>query len=166
MLVPPTVIRRLPRPVERIEGMSLMRSVRRIVLTTAGVLILAVGVALLVLPGPGFLVIVLGLLILSLEYEWARRRLVGARARASSLSAQAAANVLSTVFTAGFGVGAVVVGVLWALAPSLPGSSWWTGGSLVASGLIVLATLTTSHVQARRQGRPLEDRVPRTWPQR
>ena len=43
-------------------------------MTVVGVAVLALGIALLALPGPGVLVIALGFFILSSEYEWARRR--------------------------------------------------------------------------------------------
>ena len=42
--------------------------------------VLAIGVALILLPGPAFLVIPAGLAILGLEFAWARQALVRARA--------------------------------------------------------------------------------------
>lgn len=56
-----------------------LRTVRRIVVAVVGTTILAVGMALLVLPGPAFLVIPIGLAVLALEFEWARRWLRRAR---------------------------------------------------------------------------------------
>ena len=50
-----------------------MKHVKRILITVAGGTVLAIGVALLVLPGPAFVVIPLGLAILALEFAWARR---------------------------------------------------------------------------------------------
>ncbi len=52
-----------------------VRAVRRVVVAVVGATILAVGLALLVLPGPAFLVIPIGLAVLALEFEWARRLL-------------------------------------------------------------------------------------------
>jgi tellurite resistance protein TerC len=46
---------------------------RRIALAVAGFSVLAVGVALLVLPGPGLLVIAIGFAILAREFAWAAR---------------------------------------------------------------------------------------------
>ena len=54
---------------------DLVRLLRRIAVTVAGTVILAVGVVLLVAPGPGLLVIALGLAVFAIEYEWARRHL-------------------------------------------------------------------------------------------
>jgi tellurite resistance protein TerC len=48
-------------------------SVKRISRIVLGFLLLAVGAALLVLPGPGWLTIALGLGLLAREFEWARR---------------------------------------------------------------------------------------------
>lgn len=46
---------------------------RVVAVTTAGFLLLTVGVALLFLPGPGLLLIVAGLAVLAGEYRWADR---------------------------------------------------------------------------------------------
>lgn len=50
-------------------------TIKRIAVGIAGFTVLAVGVALIVLPGPAFLVIPLGLGILATEFVWARRLL-------------------------------------------------------------------------------------------
>lgn len=52
---------------------ALSPTLRRVVVTVVGFTILAIGVALMVLPGPAFLVIPLGLVILGTEFAWARR---------------------------------------------------------------------------------------------
>jgi len=49
------------------------RTARRIVVATVGATVLAIGLALLVLPGPAFVVIPLGLAILGAEFAFARR---------------------------------------------------------------------------------------------
>jgi uncharacterized protein (TIGR02611 family) len=48
-------------------------SARKALAVTAGTVLLAVGLALLVLPGPGVPLILAGLGILSVHYRWARR---------------------------------------------------------------------------------------------
>lgn len=50
-----------------------MKSIRKVLVTVTGVIVLLVGIILIVLPGPAFLVIPLGLLILSTEYPGARK---------------------------------------------------------------------------------------------
>ena len=50
-----------------------MEYVKRTAIILAGGAVLAIGLALLVLPGPAFVVIPLGLAILAIELTWARR---------------------------------------------------------------------------------------------
>jgi hypothetical protein len=57
-----------------------MQRIKRIVVGGLGGTVLALGVALIVLPGPAFLVIPAGLAILAMEFAWARRWLRSARA--------------------------------------------------------------------------------------
>ena len=57
-----------------------MQHIKRIVVGGLGGTVLALGVALIVLPGPAFLVIPAGLAILAMEFAWARRWLRSARA--------------------------------------------------------------------------------------
>lgn len=129
---------------------SSARLLRRVAVTVVGVVILAVGAVLLVAPGPGFLVIGLGLFTLSLEYDWAHRRLDYVRHRAAELAALAVARPLSTVASTLGALGLVAAGFVWGLVEAVPFSGWWTGGSLIAGGLIALATIVASLVQARR----------------
>lgn len=60
-----------------------LRHARRVIVLVIGLTVLALGAALIVLPGPAFVVIPVGLAILATEFEWARRWLhqikVGAR---------------------------------------------------------------------------------------
>lgn len=49
------------------------KGLRKVLIGAAGAVVLAVGLAMVVLPGPAVLVILLGLGILALEFEWARR---------------------------------------------------------------------------------------------
>jgi tellurite resistance protein TerC len=55
------------------------KKVKRIFIAAIGGTVLAIGVALIVLPGPAFLVIPAGLAILALEFAWAARWLRRAR---------------------------------------------------------------------------------------
>ena len=62
---------------------------RRIAITVVGFSVLAVGVAMIVLPGPALLVIPVGLGILGLEYAWARVWLRKVKEKGESLARQA-----------------------------------------------------------------------------
>jgi uncharacterized protein (TIGR02611 family) len=75
---------------------DLVRLLRRIAVTVAGIVILAVGVVLLVAPGPGLLVIALALAVFAIEYRWARRHLAAVQARARSAALKTAASRVAT----------------------------------------------------------------------
>jgi len=65
------------------------RMARRIAIFVVGSTVLAVGVALIVLPGPALVVIPVGLAILSIEFAWARSWLRKIRQSISSKSSDA-----------------------------------------------------------------------------
>jgi tellurite resistance protein TerC len=52
-----------------------LRHLRRVIVAVIGVTVLAIGVAMIILPGPAMVVIPLGLGILAIEFAWARRML-------------------------------------------------------------------------------------------
>jgi uncharacterized protein (TIGR02611 family) len=52
-----------------------IRQVKRLMIAVIGFTVLAIGLALIVLPGPAVLVIPAGLAILSIEFAWARNLL-------------------------------------------------------------------------------------------
>jgi putative membrane protein len=64
------------------------RWARRIAISIVGGTVLAIGVAMIVLPGPALVVIPLGLAILGAEYAWARRWLRKVKARTSAIVAR------------------------------------------------------------------------------
>jgi uncharacterized protein (TIGR02611 family) len=59
----------------------MIRHLRRIAVAFVGGIVLAVGVAMVVLPGPAIVVIPAGLAILATEFRWARRLLHHVRDR-------------------------------------------------------------------------------------
>jgi uncharacterized protein (TIGR02611 family) len=52
-----------------------MRHARRLIVLVIGSTVLAIGIAMIVLPGPAFIVIPIGLAILGTEFVWARHLL-------------------------------------------------------------------------------------------
>jgi uncharacterized protein (TIGR02611 family) len=60
----------------------MLRNGKRIAVTVAGLVLLAAGLAMMVLPGPGILVIIAGLAVLATEYVWAQRMLNYAKDKA------------------------------------------------------------------------------------
>ncbi len=60
----------------------MLRNGKRIAVTVAGVVLLAAGLAMMLLPGPGVLFILAGLAVLATEYVWAERMLNLAKRKA------------------------------------------------------------------------------------
>src|SRR5271165_6911110 len=89
---------------------DLVGLLRRIAVTVAGTVILAVGVVLLVAPGPGLVVIALALAVFAVEYQWARRHLAAVQERARSAALKTAASRVATACAVLFGVGAIGLG--------------------------------------------------------
>ncbi len=131
-------------------------ALRRILLETLGWLLVAAGVAALVLPGPGLLLLVGGLALLSQQYEWAERRLYPVKQRAL----QTAADGVETwprILMSGTGVAVLLaLGVYWGTKPDAPGwwplddrwylpGGWSVGISLMVSGAVALALLVYSY---------------------
>jgi tellurite resistance protein TerC len=73
--------------------MSGLRVARRIAIGVIGTTVVAIGVAMLVLPGPGLVVIPAGLGILGLEFAFARRWLQHLRDRASAVASKVSSSV-------------------------------------------------------------------------
>jgi uncharacterized protein (TIGR02611 family) len=129
---------------------DLVRLLRRIAITIAGTVILAVGVVLLVAPGPGLVVIALALAVFAVEYRWARRYLVAVQERARSAAHKAAASRVATASTVLFGVGAIGLGVVLICTDVLPLSGAGTGVGVAVGGLTVLATMAYSVRELRQ----------------
>lgn len=72
-----TLTPRAHQVLARIEAWAHQGRVRAVVVKVGvsvfGPLVVAAGVAMLVLPGPGLVVMALGAALLALEYDWARR---------------------------------------------------------------------------------------------
>jgi tellurite resistance protein TerC len=56
-----------------------IKQIKRLIIAVIGFTVLAIGIALIVLPGPAFIVIPVGLGILATEFIWARRLLKKAK---------------------------------------------------------------------------------------
>ena len=68
----------VPHPVKKYKALPPAKKfsmARRIFRSIIGFTVLAIGIALIVLPGPAIVVIPVGLAILATEYAWARRYL-------------------------------------------------------------------------------------------
>lgn len=111
-----------PSLIERLEARRVAHLERsltyRVLFVAAGFIVLAAGLALLVLPGPGWPVIAIALAMLALEFTWAERllnqallRLEAAQRTASKLSpVQRAVALVGVVLLT---VGTIAVFVFW-----------------------------------------------------
>jgi uncharacterized protein (TIGR02611 family) len=126
------------------------KAARKVGVTVVGVTLLAAGVAMMVLPGPGLIVIVLGLFVLSMEFEWAEKRLDQARDKALEAAHKTAGSRSQTAFALVSAAGLVAAGVFWGLNESVPAHGWFTGGTLIFSGLVAMGTVIWSVRDLRR----------------
>src|SRR5262249_48370634 len=126
------------KSVDRGQMKNPVRLLRRIAVTVVGTVILAIGLVLLPAPGPGILVILLAVAGLAVEYEWARRRPVAARARAQSAAEKTAASRIATASTVLFGLAAIGLGGVLIFTDVLPLSGAGTGAGVALGGLTVL----------------------------
>jgi uncharacterized protein (TIGR02611 family) len=117
----PAIVRRLRARQEEHQRRGLLY---RGAFVLAGLVLLAVGIAMLALPGPAFVVIPIGLAILSLEFKWAERLLEKAlikaeQARRSAQAATPAQKALTAGLAAVAVAAAVAAAVRWDI-PLLP----------------------------------------------
>ena len=117
---------------------------RKAAVSVVGVVILAAGVVMLVLPGPGLLVVLLGLVVLGSEYDWAARRIDTVKDKALDTADNAARSPFQLAVGALGALSLIAVGLALGLVDSLPFSGWATGGSIIFSGLIAAGTLVYS----------------------
>lgn len=127
---------------------------RRIALTVVGGLLVAVGIAALVLPGPGLLIMFAGVFVLSLEFEWAERRVDFVRDKAMEAAEYGVTTWPRIVLSALAAACVVAAGVVWIVSPTipeiwifgpkLPFAGLGTGIVLVASGIVAFGLLVYS----------------------
>jgi uncharacterized protein (TIGR02611 family) len=143
----------------RVNETGRMHLLKRFAVTLAGAALLAVGLAMMVLPGPGILLIVAGLAVLATEYVWARTLLVRAKRQAQHVQEAAVASPMRTGGSLLFAVGLAALGVVmllvddvaWPVLNSLIDRVWSpvTGGILIVTGLILLTTTVITIRTAR-----------------
>ena len=138
-----------------------MRSfLKRSAVTIAGGAVVAVGIALMVLPGPGLLVVVAGLAILATEYAWARSLLDATRSRAEQVAAAAVSSKRNLAGSVAAGLVALAGGiVLLVLMPRLPFLADVGVGPTAAGvgGVVAGVVILTSVVVQVRQARAILD---------
>ena len=106
----------------------------RIGLEILGWLLLAAGVAALVLPGPGLLLLALGLWVLAKNYRWADRLLDPVKRAAYRGAAESVTSWPRIILSSLLALALIGIGVSGASARRHPGGGRWTrsGGCSVA----------------------------------
>ncbi len=117
-----------------------------------GWLLVAAGVAALVLPGPGLLLLAVGLWVLAKNYRWADRMLDPVKRAAYRGAAEGVRTWPRIIGSTLLALAIIAVGVVWGVRPDPPGwwpiaDKWWlfggwgTGAFLIASGVVALGLL-------------------------
>jgi uncharacterized protein (TIGR02611 family) len=117
----PAIVRRLRARQAEHQRRGLLY---RAAFVLVGLVLLAAGIAMLVLPGPAFVVIPIGLAILSLEFKWAENLLEHAlikadQARRSAAQASPAQKALSAALVVLAVSAALAAAIVWDI-PYLP----------------------------------------------
>lgn len=132
--------------------MGVGRSAARAGSAVLGAALLAVGIALLVLPGPGLLLVLAGLVVLAQAFPTLQRYVGPVRERALLAAEQSVSSPLRIAFSVLTAAALIGAGVVWGLAPHLPLGGWSTGSSLILSGLVLLGLLAYSRRRISRAG--------------
>jgi uncharacterized protein (TIGR02611 family) len=146
------------------------RFARRIAIEVAGWGLVLIGIAAIFLPGPGLLSLFAGLAILSQQYEWAERRVRPIEEMALKSAAQSVQTWPRILASVAGAVALAAVGVFWGMGPDAPewwpvADRWWlvggwgTGGTLIGSSLIALATIVYSFKRFRGVADPEAEAV-------
>ncbi len=114
---------------------------KRAVVAVLGILLLAIGVALLVLPGPGFLLIAGALALLSTQFDWAKVPLDYAKAKAQDGIEEVSRSRFRASLTVLCALALVAVGVVEFTGVNLPYVTAVTAVLLIVSGVFLLGTI-------------------------
>ncbi|WP_084742141.1 PGPGW domain-containing protein [Cryptosporangium aurantiacum] len=123
------------------------------IVAVVGVVLVAVGVLLLVLPGPGLLIVLAGLLVLATEFPAVDRYVVPVRRRALRAADDSVSSPLRIAASIAGGLWLIGAGVAWGLVDWLPFAGWSAGTSLILSGFIVLGLVVWSYRRTRTRQR-------------
>ncbi|MBW1604360.1 hypothetical protein JJV70_20080 [Streptomyces sp. JJ66] len=126
-----------------------MGHLKRVVLITIGSVLLATGLALLVLPGPGLLLVLAGMVLLAKAVPSLHRHVEPIRARAMKAAEDSVSSWWRVAGSVLMGLSLISAGVVAGVFPELPFAGWPTGCSLMVSGLILFALLVWSHRRMR-----------------
>lgn len=140
---------------------QLKKHAKRVALESLGWLLVALGIAGLVLPGPGLLALFGGMALLATQYEWAERRLEPVRKAAFKTAQESVESWPRIILSLFFCLILIVIGIIWGEKPAAP--NWWplsdkfwliggwgTGSTLIASSIIALVMIIFSYKKFRK----------------
>jgi Putative transmembrane protein (PGPGW) len=115
-----------------------LHNAKRMAVLVLGVVVLAAGAAMLVLPGPGVIVLILGLAILATEFAWAERALDRTSDTAAKAMTSLSGSRTGKIGLALGGLGMIAVGVVvLVIVPKY----WMASVGLFIAGIVGLATV-------------------------
>jgi uncharacterized protein (TIGR02611 family) len=140
--------------------MDVRRAAKRVAIEGMGWILVAVGIAALVLPGPGLLALFAGVALLATQYEWAERRLEPVKKAALHAAADSVKSWPRILMSVVGVLWLVALGIYWGISPPAPAwwpidDRWWlmggwgTGATLVGSGVIAGAMVVYSYFNFR-----------------
>ncbi|MFT4011602.1 MAG: PGPGW domain-containing protein [Nocardioidaceae bacterium] len=140
---------------------------KRLALEILGWLLVAAGLAALVLPGPGLLLLAAGLWVHSHNYEWADNLLDPVKRAAYRTAAESVRSWWRILLSSLGALCLIAVGIVWGIHPHTPrwwpvADKWWllggwgTGAVLIASGFVALGLIVWSYRQFRVGGDTVE----------
>ena len=124
---------------------------KTVVVAILGFVLLAGGLALLVLPGPGFVLVAAGLAVLATQFSWAKKPLEYAKDKAQQGIEEVAKKPWRTVFAIVCALALVVVGVLVLAGVDLPLLTTITAIFLILSGVALVGTVVYAKVKQRQE---------------
>ncbi|MEO7127028.1 MAG: PGPGW domain-containing protein [Nakamurella sp.] len=140
----------------------------RIGLEVLGWVLLAGGIAALVLPGPGLLLLAAGLWVLAKNYRWADRLLDPVKRAGYRGAAEGVKTWPRIIGSSALALALIGLGIFWGIGPAAPGwwplaAKWWlfggwgTGVFLIVSGLLALVLIGWSIKNFRYGSMTLEE---------
>lgn len=129
---------------------------KRVVLESAGWILVVAGIILMPLPGPGLLIVLGGVALLARQYDWAARNLERVRLRALREAARSVSGPVSMAVTIVGMLLLIAAGVVWIISPPVPSwfplpDAWWLPGGIttgvfqIASALFALGLMVYSY---------------------
>ena len=118
-----------------------------------GVILLAAGVALLILPGPGFVLIAAGLAVLATRFDWAKKPLDYAKEKAEQGIHEVSRSKGRATFALVCALLLIAAGIAGIAGLDIPLLNTLSAILLIVSGVALIGTLVYARAKGRREAR-------------